>query len=639
MNINLILFMISNKKIQKQRNKKIAILLFCVLSMTKLFGQNSLRVDPPFWFKGMKNPHLQLMVHLSKTVNKLEKVECSESSINQNFKYKLSVNNNYVFIDLDIPADLKLELIKFKIHVYEKSKLKTFNINYEIKTRPNSQPINGVDASDFIYMLMPDRFSNGDQANDNNAKLLEPKSDRKQLKTRHGGDIQGIINHLDYIQELGITALWPSPVLENNQPKESYHGYAITDHYAVDPRFGTLDLYLNLKKEAEKRGIKLIKDVIYNHIGNEHYLFKNKPANNWFNHWDTFTRTSYKATTLIDPYASDRDKKEFSDGWFDHHMPDLNQNNPDLANYLIQNTIWWIECFGINGLRIDTYTYPDQSFMKSLLQAVLQEYPSIGIFGETWVQGNPLQAYFVQKNPCLTTDPMLPGVTDFQVYFAVSHALTNDFGWTEGLNRIYHTLAEDYLYKDPLKNVLFLDNHDLSRFYSVVGEDVDKLKMGIGFMMTTRGIPSIYYGTEILMKNFSQPDALVREDFPGGWQGDSLNKFIKSGRTVQENEMFEFVKKLATYRKKSSVLQTGKLKQFIPRKGVYVYCRYNELNEKVLVVMNQNNDQETLELSRFSEIIDTKNQGIDIVSNKTYTFESNLILAPKSILILEIQKK
>jgi len=631
--------MAMRKKIQKQSTKKILILLIGVLTISELYAQNTLRIDPPFWFKGMKNSHLQLLVHLNSSVSKLEYVECSETSINQTLSFRLAENKNYIFINFDIPKDLKPEQIIFKTHVLEKSKLKIYSLIYTIRDKEQTNPIEGVDASDLIYMLMPDRFSNGDTLNDNNSKLKESKNDRNQLKTRHGGDIQGIINHLDYMQELGISALWPTPIVQNNQPKESYHGYAITDHFAVDPRFGTHALYLKLKNEAKKRGIKLIVDVIYNHIGNEHYLYKNKPANDWFHVWDTFTRTNYKATTLIDPYVSERDKKEFSNGWFDHHMPDLNQNNPDLSNYLIQNTLWWIECYGINGLRIDTYTYPDQSFMKNLIKAVLVEYPDIGIFGETWVQGNAIQAYFVQQNPCLKSDPILPGVTDFQVYFAISHALTNDFGWTEGLSRIYHTLAEDYLYKDAGKNVLFLDNHDLSRFYSVVGEDLDKLKMGLGFMMTTRGIPSIYYGTEILMKNFSQPDALVREDFPGGWQGDSLNKFLNANRNVQENEIFDFIKKLATYRKKSKVLQTGSLKQFIPRKGVYVYFRYNDSNEKVMVIMNQNITSELLDISRFSEIIVTKNTGIDIVSNKTYTFESDLKLAPKSILILEIKKK
>jgi len=601
-----------------------------------IVAQNIQRIDPPFWFKEMKNPHLQILVQMDELVSDLKSVSASDSFINRTLQFKQLKNKKFFVVDFDIPAGLKLNSVTFKALYPLKKKDKTFEFTYILKEKNVTEPIDGVGPEDFIYLLMPDRFSNGDPSNDNNTKLTEPTSDRKGLKTRHGGDIQGIINHLDYMQILGVTALWPTPLVENDQPQESYHGYAITDHYNIDSRFGSNALYGKLKTESEKHEIKLIKDVIYNHVGNNHYLFKEKPSEDWFHHWDTFTRTNYKATTLIDPYAAESDKKAFQDGWFDHHMPDLNQKNPELANYLIQNTIWWIENFKLNGLRIDTYSYPDQEFMKRLIKEVLNEYPTIGVFGEVWVQGTPLQAYFVQKNPCLQENPYLPGVTDFQVYSALTHALTNDFGWTEGVARIYHTLADDQMYYDPFQNVLFLDNHDLSRFYSIVGEDIDKLKIAIGFMLTSRGIPSLYYGTEILMKNFSNPDALVREDFPGGWPKDSVNKFYHAGRTVKENEIFDYVMTLANYRKQSSVLQTGKLKQFIPQKGVYVYFRYNGKNEKVMVIINQTNDVQSFKTERFSEIIDKTMKGRDVVSKKNYTFENNFSIGPKSILILEI---
>jgi len=319
-------------------------------------------------------------------------------------------------------------------------------------------------------------------------------------------------------------------------------------------------------------------------------------------------------------------------------MPDLNQKNHELANYLIQNTLWWIETYRLNGIRIDTYTYPDQDFMNSLVKAVLTEYPDFGIFGETWVDGNTLQANFVKNNPLNSNKPELPGVTDFQTYFALKHALTNSFGWNEGLGRIYHILAEDYIYKDPMKNVIFLDNHDLSRFLSIVNEDTSKLKMALGFLMTFRGTPCLYYGTEILMKNHSNPDALVREDFPGGWVKDKTNKFTVSGRNKAENSLFRYTSSLANYRKQSEAICKGKLKQFIPENGVYVYFRYTETNERVMVILNQTKDSKMLPLGRFAEIINNNEHGLDIISGEKYTFEHSLSLKPNSILILEVKK-
>lgn len=610
--------------------------LFILISFQFSSAQSVKRIDPPFWWKGMKNEHLQLLINFNKELKSIESITCSDKEISKTLNFKLLSNQTYAVLDFDIPANFKSDKIAFTLKSALEKKVKPITFNYELKDKNINLPINGIIPNDFIYLLMPDRFANGDTTNDCSIQMIE-KSDRTKLKTRHGGDIQGIINQLDYIEDLGITAIWPTPVLENNQPKESYHGYAITDHYAIDPRFGNLETYRKLKIEAERRKIKLIMDVIYNHIGSNHYLFENKPSEDWFHKWDTFTRTNYKATTLFDPYAAESDKKAFSNGWFDHHMPDLNQQNPELANYLIQNTIWWIENFGLNGLRIDTYTYPDQEFMKKLIKTVLSEYPSMGIFGETWVQGNALQGYFVKNNPCLKDDPILPAVTDFQTYFALSHALTNDFGWTEGLARIYHTLSEDYLYSNPFLNVTFLDNHDLSRFFSIVNEDRDKLKMAIGFMLTTRGTPSLYYGTEILMKNFTNPDALVREDFPGGWPRDTVNKFTPYGRNALESEMYNYIKTIANFRKNSSALTLGKLKQFIPQNGIYIYFRYSEDGEKVMVIMNQDTTERLIKPSRFEEIITVKNTGTDIVSKKSYTFDADILLSPKSIVILEIK--
>ena len=619
------------------KNRFLYLLIFLSFSIS-LHAQKVARIDPPFWYANMKNQHLQLLVMMDKEVKSINKIECSCPGFTINPTVKQAENKSYLFIDLNLPVDLKSAELEFTL-IYTSIKNKTGKLSflYSIKPKNILSTTNGVGSQDLIYLLMPDRFANGDSSNDNSKNMTEP-SRRSELKTRHGGDIKGIVQHLDYLQQLGVTALWPTPLLENNQPKESYHGYAITDHYSIDPRFGKAEDYANLKIEAEKKGIKLIMDVIYNHVGDQHYLFKNKPSTDWFHAWDTFTRTNYKATTLIDPYAADIDKKTFSDGWFDHHMPDLNQKNKELASYLIQNTIWWIETYRLNGIRIDTYTYPDQEFMNTLVKSVLTEYPDFGIFGETWVDGNTLQANFVKNNPLNSNKPELPGVTDFQTYFALKHALTNSFGWNEGLGRIYHILAEDYIYKNPMKNVIFLDNHDLSRFLSIVNEDTSKLKMALGFLMTFRGTPCLYYGTEILMKNHSNPDALVREDFPGGWAKDKTNKFNVTGRSQAENSFFHYTSTLANYRKNSKAICTGKLKQFIPENGVYVYFRYTDANERVMVIINQTNEIKKLPLGRFAEIINKNEYGLDIVSGEKYTFDGSISLKPNSILILEVKQ-
>lgn len=600
-----------------------------------LAAQHITRVDPPEWWQGMKNPFIQLLIQLDEPVNDAVNVETQPKVQNLDFMVRQPSNHRYIIVDFVLPADFKDSVLQLKINCIKNGKNVVLKYKYPIRKRVSRQNEKGVTQADFVYLLMTDRFANGDPKNDNNKQMTEPIADRKALKSRHGGDIQGIINHLDYLSDLGVTAVWPTPVFVNDQPKDSYHGYAITDHYDIDPRFGNLSTYANLKSEASKRNIKLIKDVIYNHCGNNHYLFTNPPSSDWFHQWDTFTRTNYKATTLIDPHAAEADKKLFSDGWFDKHMPDINQQNPEMANYLIQNTIWWVEKFGLNGLRIDTYSYPDQAFMRNLIAALLAEYPDLGIFGETWVDGNVLQSSFTKGFKYAKADPLLPGVTDFQISFALKHAMTTEFGWNEGLSRIYHVLAEDNMYVDPTKNAIFLDNHDLSRYLSMVGEDVDKLKMASGMLLTLRGIPCMYYGTEILMKNFSNPDALVRGDFPGGWTGDSLNKFLSVNRTAAENDYFNFVKKIANYRKQSEALMFGKLTQFEPVDGVYVYFRYHSIGKKVMVVVNQKNTSKTIASSRFAEILGSAKYGKDIISDKTYNFESNISIDAKSILIIE----
>lgn len=608
---------------------RFALLLLVLFSVSATAQKVTVeRIDPPGWWTNMEHNQLELLVYGTNVGS----ATVTSSTPNLRIVQQRAADNpNYLYVEVAIAGGMP----DTDVVLTFKGKGKPVTKTWSVKSRkPN--PMRGVDASDFIYLIFPDRFSNGVAENDQVVGMQDQSLNRDSMFHRHGGDIQGIINHLDYVQELGATAIWINPMLENNQPETSYHGYAITDHYGVDPRFGSMEDYKRLVDEAHKRGLKIIIDVVFNHVGNEHWLIKDLPADNWLNQHETFTKTNYRATTLMDPYTSDHDHNRMVNGWFDHHMPDLNQRNAHVANYLIQNSIWLTEHLGIDGYRIDTYAYSDQKFMANWAKATRRVHPRIGMFGETWVHGTPVQRFFTENNPLRELNTNLPGVTDFQMYYAINRALEEPFGWTEGVSRLYYTLAKDYLYDDPYNNVLFLDNHDLSRYYSVCGEDFQKYKMGIGYMMTTRGIPSLYYGTEILMKNFADPDGKVRDDFPGGWEGDAVNKFKPEGRVGQEQEAFEYVSKLANWRKNTPVLHRGKLMQFVPEDGVFTFFRYSE-SECVMVVVNQNDAAKTLKMDRFSERTSGYSTGMDPVTMEQVRLGTELSVPAKSSMILQLK--
>jgi glycosidase len=580
----------------------------------------------------MKESKLQLCVYGKKisgykvsttypgfTIDKINKVE----------------NPNYLFIDVNITSAARAGMVELDfsdgVHTYIHS--------YRLGVKGDAKDrIQGIDSRDLVYLIMPDRFANGSRSNDTVSNTNEKSLIRDSMFYRHGGDLRGVIDHLDYIKDLGATAIWLTPVQENNQPKESYHGYAFTDHYKVDPRLGDNQIYEYYVDQAHSKGLKVMMDMVYNHVGSEHWFIKDLPMHDWIHQFDTFTKTNYRATALIDPYASDFDRNKMSNGWFAKHMPDLNQQNPYLATYLIQNSIWWIEKTGIDGYRIDTYTYSDLTFMQDLMKRINLEYPQFTAVGELWDHCVAIEAYFMQ-HPRIegAPDSHLTGLIDFQVYNAVNDALTKPMTWTDGLSRIYYTLMQDVLYDKPSANLTFLDNHDLSRFYSVVGEDIRKYKMGIAFLLTTRGTPSIYYGTEILMKNYADPDGKVRSDFPGGWRGDKVDKFTKAGRTDQENEAFEFVKKLANYRRENDVLQTGKLTQFVPENDSYVYFRSND-KKTVMVILHYSDKPHTLHLSRFAEKLKGYTSYKDIINGQETTTKSDLELKPYEVKVLELSK-
>ncbi len=607
-----------------------AFICYCLL----LCGQN---IYPTHWWAGLKNPNLQLLLHEKDIANNYDHASTSYPGVDIISTEKLA-NKNYLVINLVInpgtqPGDIT-------IHVKDK-KNKLRNISYSLKKRSEENGktrITGITSEDLIYLIMPDRFSNGDPSNDKIAGLRDQSLNRDSIYDRHGGDLKGIQNHLDYLQDLGVTALWLNPVILNDMRNRTEHGYAFTDHYKIYPRIGGEKAYHDLSNALHQRGMKIIQDAVYNHTGLEHFLFRDMPDSTWFHRWPSFTQTTYKDQVLFDPYASNNDVQLMSDGWFVRQMPDINQQNPYFANFLIQHAIWSTEEFGLDGWRIDTYAYNDLEFMNRCNQALLDEYPNIHLFGETWVHGMINQAYFTENKLDVPFKSNLPGVTDFQTHlYGILPALKESFGWTEGVNKLYTTLASDIVYEDPMKHVIFLDNHDKTRFFTEINEDFAKYKMGIAWLLTSRGIPQLYYGNEILMKGASNPDGLVRLDFPGGWKEDKQNKFLESGRTVQENEAFNYVKTFANFRKNSSAIKTGKFMQYVPVDGVYVYFRYDD-NQTVMCIMNTGNNSATINLSRFSERMNGYTKAYDLATGNTFNLESTLTLGGNYLLVLDLKK-
>jgi glycosidase len=544
-------------------------------------------------------------------------------------------HGKYIAVDLTIHPSAQPGIISLE---FKRGK-KISKVNWPLKARTTDRKYaQGVTSADFIYFLMPDRFSNGDPTNDRIKGMRDQSLHRDSIFHRHGGDLQGVINHLDYLQELGVTALWMTPVLENDMPNRTEHGYAFTNHYKVEPRFGGDAAYKKLSDELHKRNMKLIQDAVYNHVGLYHFFVQEKPTKDWLHEWPAYTNTTYKEQPLLDAYSAADDRERMSNGWFTPMMPDLNQQNPYVANFLIQHAIWSVEEFGVDGWRIDTYIYNDLEFMNRCNQALLDEYPHMTMFGETWVHGMINQAYFGRNTLNVPFKSNLPGLTDFQLnMYGIEQAVNEPFGWTNGVNRLYTALASDVVYQDPMQNVIFLDNHDKSRFFSVVGEDITKQKIGIAWLMTCRGIPQLYYGTEILMKGFSNPDGWVRLDFQGGWPGDKQNKFTSAGRTQQENEVFEWTKKLGQFRLKSSAIKTGKYMHYVPEDGVYVYFRYDD-NQTVMCIMNPTEKDVTLNLSRFAERLKGATSGRDVTTDATYPLQDKLVVKAKYMMVLEVGK-
>lgn len=622
---------------------KRSIFCFILVIFFKLsFGQNNIDVYPTHWWVGMKNNKLQLLIRDTdpNRIIGVDKLSFQSNSPDVKVvKVHRPENRNYIIVDLLIAKQAKPQTVTFRFGGIVASEW--HDIKYELKSRSKENGktrIKGVNSSDFIYLIMPDRFSNGDPSNDKVPGMRDQSLNRSEIFDRHGGDLKGIQNKLDYLQDLGVTALWLNPIIKNDMPNRTEHGYAFTDHYSVDPRIGGNQAYRDLSNALHGRGMKLIQDAVYNHVGLEHFLYRDMPDSTWFHRWPQYTNTTYKDQTLMDPYVSKIDRLRMTDGWFVPQMPDINQKNPFFATFLIQHAIWSTEEYGLDGWRIDTYAYNDLDFMNRCNKALLDEYPQLHMFGETWVHGVVNQAYFTQNNFNIPYKSNLPGVTDFQTHlYGILPSLTENFGWTEGLNKLYTTLSNDFVYKDPMKHVIFLDNHDKTRFFSYVKEDPAKYKMGISWLLTSRGIPQLYYGTEVLMKGESNPDGWVRLDFPGGWPNDPQDKFTVNGRTPQENEAYNHVRTLARFRLNSSAIKTGKFMQYVPEDGVYVYFRYDK-NQTIMCVMNQNESEKDVDPARFSERTSGFASGRNVPDGKVVSLEEKFKIPGKTMYVLELMK-
>lgn len=603
------------------------------------FSQKVLeRIEPAFWWKGMKNPELQILVY-GKDIAHNEVVLSDGIQIKDIRKVD---NPNYVFITVNTN---EINVPKFTITI-KKGRKNLSSYAYELKQRnPGSANRESFTSKDVMYLIMPDRFANGNEKNDSEPELTE-KADRSLPNGRHGGDLSGIINHLDYIQNLGATAVWLTPVNEDNEKVYSYHGYAQTDLYKIDARYGTNEDYKTLSKELNKRKMMLVMDYVTNHWGGSHWMIKDLPSKDWIHWFDEgekgFKRSNYKTTTQFDTNASDIDKKYALDGWFDTTMPDINQKNPLVLKYLIQNAIWWIEYAELGGFRVDTYPYNDKEGMAKWAKAITDEYPKFNIVGETWLY-TAAQIAAWQKNSKIGEiegyNSNLPSVMDFMLFENMHKALKEKESWDKGMIRIYDSFTSDFLYPDINNLLVFFENHDTERWNEIFNANPDAYKIGLALISTVRGIPQIYYGSEIGMRGDKTKggDVDIRRDFPGGWKSDSQNAFSPSAQTKEQKEFFQFTQKLLNWRKGKDVIHNGKTKNFVPQDGIFVYFRYNE-KESVMVVINNNEKDQTLNLKRFAESLNGFTKGKEVISGKEFMLQNTINISAKTPLIIELEK-
>ncbi len=624
--------------------KKIFVLILCIVHCalcidvmaTLPFSDKKLkkmklyeRVEPASWWAGMNNPELQLMfygagvgncqVGVMSDVLKISRVERTE-------------NSNYLFVYLDtkdVPAG-----------VYEivlRGPLKTATVKYELKERrEGSAERESFGSQDAVYLLMPDRFANGNPENDKVKGYLQA-ADRTSLHQRQGGDIEGIIQHLDYIADLGMTALWTTPILDDNDSLYSYHHYSTTDFYKVDPRFGTNEDFVRLVDECHRHGLKYIMDIVPNHANPRHWWHNDLPDSSWYNQWEEFTRTNYQVAVVTDPYASKADREQFEKGWFDTNMTDLNYNNPLLFDYVLQSYIYWAELTGLDGFRVDTYPYNDLNMASKLMAGIRSEYPNMNLVGECWVKSFPEMAYYQTGNNNKDGfDSNLPSVMDFMLKDWLEMAFVEEEAWNKGVIRFYNHFAQDFCVPNPSNIMCMLDNHDMTRFANAVDNDVKVIKMGMAMLATVRGYPQYYYGDEILIEGGKGAYEDARKCFPGGWADDKVSAFDPKQRTKEQKEVYNYLRSILQFRKTSEAIMKGNMKQFLPQDGIYCYFRYTD-NQTVMIVVNNNEGAKDVKIKRFDEMNIVGRQARDVVTGKVSELKDTHKFAGKTVTILEIK--
>jgi glycosidase len=608
--------------------KKIAFaVLLAVISMiTPVIAAITItRVEPANWWTGMKKTELQILCYGPNIGNSKVLINYPGVKLIEAAKVE---NPNYLFLYLNIDKHTKPGTIPIKFTDGQDK----FTYNYPLMPRTDKSGAQGFNASDVLYLITPDRFANGKPEND---IWDDVPVNRESPNARHGGDLEGVAKQLDYMKELGITTIWLNPILENKMKNGSYHGYATTDYYKVDPRFGSNEEFRDLTRAAHEKGIKMVMDVVSNHCGSSHWWMNDLPSKDWINNNGVFMQTNHATVSVMDPHASQTEKNTFLNGWFTRSMPDLNQTNRHLATYLIQNTIWWIEYARIDGIRQDTYSYLDFDFLVRWNTEVLDEYPNFNVVGETWYNKSTSSAWWQENSSLNNKNTGLKTPMDFSLTFATQNAFDSktDNGY---LNNIFEDIAQDFIYPDPYNILVFLDNHDLSRFNKKDETDLKRYKQGIAFLLTTRGIPQIYYGTEVLMTGIKEEgDGRLRKDFPGGWPGDKTDQFTRSGRTEMQNEAWDYMQKLLQWRKTNDAVTKGKMIHYAPREGIYVYGRIND-DRTVIVILNSSLKDQIVKMDRFSDITGKFTSGKDVITSEKFLLNGTVAIPAKGELILEL---
>ena len=628
--------------------RKFQLLFIIIIFNIHSYGQDFLfHVEPLNWWVDMKSPKFEILVHGDKVG------ECNVNISDERVKLIKTINlENPNYIVLGIQILERSKAFSFDIEFSKEGKLfEKYNYQLLKKSKRNIAK-DTYNSSDVIYLITPDRFSNGDKKNDIVSSFREKKINRRNPSSRHGGDIQGIINHLDYISDMGFTAIWSTPMLENDMKNTSYHGYAITDLYKIDPRMGTNELYKELSLNAKNKGIKLIKDVVLNHVGSSHWWMEDLPSEDWLNYPNNLKYTTHTRESLHDPYAIKEDIRNFTDGWFTEHMPDLNQRNPILARYLVQNSLWWIEYAQLSGFRVDTYSYSNRKFLNFWNTTIQNEYPGFNIVGEEWTTDKSIIGLWQEpvnekkSNSSVINQKFpsnVPSLMDFPLNDAILKSLQpKSQKWDHKLSILYRNMAQDYLYPNPNNMVVFLDNHDMSRIYYQLNHDLDYWKMAHSFLLTTRGIPQIYYGTEVLISDSSKPGdhGVLREDFPGGWDHDKKNAFtdLLSDKQIESKA---FLKNLLNWRKTCSAIHSGGLKHFAPsyENELYAILRFDK-KSIVLLVMNNDTKKKKIIPNNYIKEVNSKlsdKLALDVVNGKDLNINNSISIDSKSFLLLELK--